>query len=558
MLKKIVGALCLAACICAPAHIVAQDVKEFAVAPFQVHGPEKYQYLQQGIQSMLVSRLTWEGRLVPQETSDLKAVQSESQARSVQQDLGVDFLVWGNMTIAGEEANISAFLLGEESKTFSRSTPMGQLIPALEDISGRMTGRIFPEQRESESEKDGEKSDPDTEQTQDASQRVNENFVYQDDASNQEELNPQFEYTGYQSSQGRWRSQSLSVTGLNMVVADADADDDNEIFVLAEHGVKAYSIEDNKLSLISEYKTNVRTRCLNLNTIDLNRDGYLELVASAMQGERVTSFVLNFKDGQFQEVEKDINFYMNVVRQPPDYKKTLIGQRKGKSEIFDSQVQAVVRMNDKLSLERKINLPSRSNVFNFAYLPYKNAYKTIVVNSNDRLQVFNHNNQLEHVTSKAYAASAQGIPMDKSFPGLGESIEDPTRFYFIPSRLVPCNLDRDEEFELLVNRNVSMAAQFFTRYRYFPKGEIHSLFWDGMGLAPQWSTRPINGTVVDYGIADINNDGNQELYVCATTHPGLTGFKKRKTVVYAYALNQKKGEEKGVNTEGFYLQSGEE
>ena len=554
-MKKIVGALCLAACLCAPAQIVAQEVKEFAVAPFQVHGPEKYQYLQRGIQSMLVSRLTWEGRLVPQEASGLKAVQSQSQARSVQQDLGVDFLVWGNVTIAGEEANVSAFLLGEKSKTFSRSTPMGQLIPALEDISGQITGRIFPEQRESAAEQ-GEEESAQTSQASNAQQRVNENFVYQDGASNQEGLNPQFEYTGYQTSQGRWRSQSLSVTGLNMVVADADADDVNEIFVLAEHGVKAYSIEDNKLALVSEYETNLRTQCLNLNTIDVNRDGYLELVASAMQGERVTSFVLNFKDGQFQEVEKDINFYMNVVRRPPDYRKTLIGQRKGKSEIFDSPVQAVVRMNGKLTLERKINLPSRSNVFNFAYLPYKNAYKTIVVSSNDKLQVFNHNNQLEHVTSKSYAASAQGIPMDKSFPGLGESIEDPTRFYFIPSRLVPCNLDRDEEFELLANRNISMAAQFFTRYRYFPKGEIHSLFWDGMGLAPQWTTRPINGTVVDYGIADINNDGDQELYVCATTHPGLTGFKKRKTVVYAYALNLKKGEEKGVNTEGFYLQSG--
>ena len=554
-MKKIVGALCLAACLCAPAQIVAQEVKEFAVAPFQVHGPKKYQYLQQGIQSMLVSRLTWEGRLIPQEASGLKAVQSQSQARSVQQDLGVDYLVWGNVTIAGEEANISAFLLGEKSKTFSRSTPMGQLIPALEDISGRMTGRIFPEQKESAAEQGKDESAP-TSQATNAQQRVNENFVYQDGASNQEGLNPQFEYTGYQTSQGRWRSQSLSVTGLNMVVADADADDQNEIFVLAEHGVKAYSIEDNKLALVSEYETNLRTQCLNLNTIDVNRDGYLELVASAMQGERVTSFVLNFKDGQFQEVEKDINFYMNVVRRPPDYRKTLIGQRKGKSEIFDSPVQAVVRMNGKLSLERKINLPSRSNVFNFAYLPYKNVYKTVVVSSNDKLQVFNHNNQLEHVTSKSYAASAQGIPMDKSFPGLGESIEDPTRFYFIPSRLVPCNLDRDEEFELLANRNISMAAQFFTRYRYFPKGEIHSLFWDGMGLAPQWTTRPINGTVVDYGIADINNDGDQELYVCATTHPGLTGFKKRKTVVYAYALNLKKGQEKGVNTEGFYLQSG--
>jgi hypothetical protein len=177
-----------------------------------------------------------------------------------------------------------------------------------------------------------------------------------------------------------------------------------------------------------------------------------------------------------------------------------------------------------------------------------------MVSANDRLVVSNHNHKIEYVTHKTYAASAQGIPRDTSFPGLGENIEDPTRYYFIPSRLVPCNLDRNDTFELLVNRNVSMAAQFFSRYRYFPKGEIHSLFWDGMGLAPQWTTRPINGTVVDYGIADIDNDDNSELYVCVTTHPGMTGFGQRKTVVYAYDLNVR---DEGVETQGFYLRSGQ-
>lgn len=554
MVKRYVSALCLIACMVMPEVLWGQDVQEFAVAPFAIHGPAKYQYLQKGIQSMLISRLTWEGRLRPERDDELQPIGSENQAHNIRQNLAIDNIVWGEVTIVGQDADVSVHFLGSQgSTTFSRTTQMSRLIPVLEDVSGQIQNAIFP-QKETQAVGKQAQNTTEPQATEDSASRINEGFVYQDQQGGQGGLNPQFEYTGYQSSEGRWRSQSLPFTGLNMVVGDGDADGDNEIFVLTDHGVRAYSVEQNKLALLGEYQGSVRVECLNLNTIDLNRDGYLELVVSAMQNERVTSFILNFKDGAFEVVDDEIRFFMNVVRMPPDYRKTLIGQSKGHSELFDRPVQEVMRMDGKLSLQRNISLPSRTNVFNFAYLPFKDMYKVITVTENDRLAVFNHNHKVEHVTSNAYAASAQGIPKDNSFPGLGESIEDPTRFYYIPSRLVPCNLDRNDEFELLVNRNISLAAQFFTRYRYFPQGEIHSLFWDGIGLAPQWTTRPINGTVVDYGIADINNDGNQELYVCVTTHPGLTGFRERKTVVYSYALNL---QDEGVDTKSFYLRSGE-
>ena len=558
MLKRYVSVMCLIACMLLPGVLRGQDVQEFAVAPFAIHGPDKYQYLQKGIQSMLVSRLTWEGRLRPARDGELLPISSENQAKNFRQSLGIDNIVWGEVTIVGHEADVSVHLFGGHGgTTFSRATPMPQLIPVLEDVSGQIRNAIFPQKDTKTFGKEAQNT-TESQTANNSGSRINEGFVYQDQQAGQGGLNPQFEYTGYQSSTGRWRSQSLPFTGLNMVVGDGDADGENEIFVLTEHGVRAYGIEQNKLAQLGEYQGSVRIECLNLNVIDLNRDGYLELVVSAMQNERVTSFVLNFKDGSFEVVEDEIKFFMNVVRMPPEYQKTLIGQRKGKSKLFDHPVQEVIRMDGKLRLQRNISLPSRTNVFNFAYLPFKDMYKVIAVTENDRLAVFNHNHKVEHVTANAYAASAQGIPKDNSFPGLGESIEDPTRFYYIPSRLVPCNLDRNDEFELLVNRNISLAAQFFTRYRYFPQGEIHSLFWDGIGLAPQWTTRPINGTVVDYGIADINNDENQELYVCVTTHPGLTGFRERKTVVYSYVLNVEDEGETGVRTEGFYLRSGGE
>ncbi|MFW6323858.1 MAG: VCBS repeat-containing protein, partial [Desulfovibrionales bacterium] len=113
-------------------------------------------------------------------------------------------------------------------------------------------------------------------------------------------------------------------------------------------------------------------------------------------------------------------------------------------------------------------------------------------------------------------------------------------YYYLPLRLVTANLNNDEQYELLVNKNISLASQFFGRYRSFPQGEIHSLYWDGVGLNLLWKTRRIKGTVVDYGIADVNNDGQRDLYVCIDSYPGASGFRTIRTFLEIYPLDAKK------------------
>ncbi len=50
----------------------AKDSKTFAVMPFSVHGPQEYQYLSQGIPSMLTTRLAWPDHFTPVEAAALK------------------------------------------------------------------------------------------------------------------------------------------------------------------------------------------------------------------------------------------------------------------------------------------------------------------------------------------------------------------------------------------------------------------------------------------------------------------------------------------------------
>ncbi|HCG04895.1 MAG TPA: VCBS repeat-containing protein, partial [Desulfovibrio sp.] len=114
--------------------------------------------------------------------------------------------------------------------------------------------------------------------------------------------------------------------------------------------------------------------------------------------------------------------------------------------------------------------------------------------------------------------------------------------YFVPLRMYAVNFDRDDNWELLVNRPISTASQFFDRYRFFPQGEIHAMYWDGVGLNLQWKTRRIKGSVADFTVGDFNNDGTTDIVLCVNTHPGALGLESRKTMLLAYPLDLAKAD----------------
>jgi hypothetical protein len=323
-------------------------------------------------------------------------------------------------------------------------------------------------------------------------------------------------------------------------VGDADADDRQEVFILGEHQIKAYRFKQNRLAPIGTHSLGPRVRCLNINFLDMNRDGFGEIIVSAVHGESPNSLILNFRDGQFQTVQERIDFFLNVVKTPPDFMPTLVGQRHGGSRLFHpGGVHRVVRMSGEYKLGHSLSLPTHANIFNFAYLPQPEGYKIVMADNQDHLRVYSSAQERQAKTEKAFAGTPIRLEAKSAMPGLGELPRvDATKYYYVPSRMIPCNLDGDERHELLVNHNMSVASKFFANYRAFPQGQIQSLYWDGVGLNTAWKTPTIKGTVMDYGVGDLDHQGERELYVCVNTHPGFSGLRDSKTIVLAYELSR--------------------
>ncbi len=507
----------------------AQAQKSFAVLPFEVYGPQEYQYLSQGIQSMLSSRLTRPGLSISIPAGEINRRITEhpetaEQAGELRSMLGADFLVYGTVTIMDREASLDVYTVTAEKslEPILKQPSLSELIPSLEEVASDLAAQALPHR---EALPEPEPEEPEAKPVS----PVREADTY---------LSPHFRFEDDPYAAGRWRSQSLSFSSTGITLGRTSPDNEQTVFILSEHRVHAYRLQEGRMMPLAEYQAPRTYQCLNINAYDINRDGNQEIIVSAAQDNRARSFILSFENNKFNVLYERIPFYINVVRLAPDFRPELIGQRPASgSRLFNpGSVQEVMITGSGLELGRGISLPGNANIFNFNYLPLDDDH-LVVIAENDRLKVYNSSHRLLHTTSEEYSGSSLSLEIDSAMPGLGSPTDNDLEFYFVPTRLIPVRLGAEEQYSLLAHKHYEGLSRIFAQIRNFPEGEIRALFWDDIGLNIRWSTRKIRATVVDFGIYDFDGDGQEELVVLLNTHPGITGLQSSQTIVLAYKMD---------------------
>jgi hypothetical protein len=522
-----------------PGPAMAQ-VKTFVVFPFTYMGPKQYQHYGKGASSRFERKLTLPGTLEP--APDTVAVSlgrqvpaSAKAARGLLAGADTDYLVWGNVSVSGSSVVLDVTMqsLSGDPIRQSAEVPMDEVTMELDRMAEEMTRTLFNAGQEEET-------------TQGASAAAaNPAFLnaQSTDQFTAAAVNPQFRYEGGTQNTGRWQSRGLRFASRSMAVCDATGDGRNEIFILEEYTLHAYRIEDGKLKHLAERSFSRKAEMINVRAIDLDRDGASELVVSSYRDEAPLSHIFRFAaDGSgFTPVAEDVRMFLNVIRMPPNFTPTLVGQPKGSHRLMESKdIYEVLVTGGDVIKSRKVAVPEFSNVYNLAYLPEGETYKIIRLDKTGHIGVFSSDLKPEYVSQETYNSSA--IPLElpnEVVPGMGtkrDAMEQ--QYYYVPLAALPTNLmTGGTKYELLMNKDISVAAQVFKRFRTFTQGEIHGLFWDGTGMNLSWKTRRIKGTVVDFDIADYNNDGQLDLLVLVNTYPGAVQLEYRKTVLFAYDLN---------------------
>ncbi len=543
---RICALLLAALCLGQPA--LAQDkAKTFAVLPFKVLGPEKYAYLGPAIQTMLISRLSWSGRLVPMDKSRLDAAAtpqpaSLSEGLSTVRSLGVDYLVWGTVSVVGDDASLDVQVADKEGKNWPKSTSarMNELIPRMEGLAQELNAEIFKRpgaQTASGSAAGGQRTPV---------QMANPELIYnQQDARQDFFLNPYFRYQANPEQSGRWKSQSLPIVASSMAVDDLDGDGENEIAIVEDGAAYIYGVRAGKLDKLASCDLPPRMRIVRVNAYELGLGGHKNLIVTgynevfeqgSTQEGSPWSGVLAYENGKLRMVVDRIPMFLNVIQAPPNYKGKLLCQKKGNHTPLDSPVQEVVRNGRSLEPGMRVPVPAYGNLFNIGYMPMAEGDMVLVADDYDRIRVNQPSGEFIAQTGEEYANSPVGFAYGKRVAGLGVSSRADEVRYWVPMRMLQAKLTDKSKYELIVGRNISVAANIFANFRDFPYGEIHSLYWDGVGLSLIWKTRRMKGSIVDYAVADIDNDGVQELCVLMHTYAGTAGAGMRRTVMETYKL----------------------
>lgn len=511
--------------------------KRFVVLPFAVNAPQNYNYLGKAVPSTIQTRLNKPGAL--KGSSGSAKVSTQGDAQKILSQSGADYAIWGVVNVMGNDCTVEVNSIDKKGKTWSKSAsgPVSGLTNTVNGLAASLGAEAMGEPimaRPGFMAKQGARG-----------QGSRSDIIVNETGQNQAYLNPQFRYQGAGASDGsRLRSQRLKDAIVDMALGDFNGDGKTEIAILGDHKLTIYVWDHTgKLKELGKTEVSRGNNNFSMRAIDLNRDGAMDLVVSTFEEEsnRPYAFFYSFKGNKLTQPAPRIPYFVSVMRIPPTFTPTLVGQGWDSMKLYAPGVHQMVKNGNKYALGTRIGLPSGATVFNCAWIPAGNSQGgdlLVMLTEDERLKVFQGNSDKPlHTTMEHFSGSSVGMDFYKGMPGLEvDRSRQIASKKFAPMRMIATDLGKSGENVLILNKPISTAAQFFDRYRYFPQGEIHALYWDGVGMGLKWKTRRIRGSVAEVDLGDVNNDGILDLVVAINTSPEL-GIGSRQSMITAYPLD---------------------
>lgn len=505
------------------------------IVPFQINGPEELSYLKQGILDMLTSRLSWKDEVEVVALKPGEGLMDESTAREMGLKTGTDWILFGSLTVLGTGASIDTKMVDVSEKkpthaSFAQSGNMNDLISQInllaEDINQNVFGRGAVARKAP--------GKPDQGKPADDIRAHPEKLLkggFQESGSDFQPISLRPGLTGT-----FWRSARYKQLITGLALGDVNDDGQIETVVVTPDSVRIYSYRDKRF--FEAHKID-RTRFaynIGVDVADINGNGYDEIFVTSLNPQKnaLASFVLEYNGQKFVPIVEKSPWFYRVISTSGE-NRVLLGQRTKLRNPFSGDISEMKWKGGEYLPENTLLASKLYNLMGFARGDVQNSGSGlfVVFSRSDRLRVMAPSGKVDWEGDEKYGGSSLFYNTGREEPGVDT-------MQFLPTRLLVWDIDGNGKQEVITIRNHDALGGVLERIRKYTKGQLVSLVWDGIGLAPSWETRNVSGFIRDFGIGDFDNDGVEELVAAVVIKEGAIIGTDPTSAIIAYELKERK------------------
>ncbi len=366
------------------------------------------------------------------------------------------------------------------------------------------------------------------------------NLIGRDAQSAESPLNPNFVVAeeARLSESGFWRSAYIKDRLVGLVVTDIDRDGRNEVIYATIKGVYVTRHEGGRLVQLASYEVLNNEKLATLDVFNADRSGPDEIFAviqnDALKGG---SIVLQYENGALNRVaEGVVPWYLRVVEGSGG--RMLAGQKPAVSgdEVFSGGVMEMSFDGRKIESRGRMSVPEGANAFNFAHcrLGSSNRSMSVVLKWPSEHIILYDGGDRAWESREEYGGTM--TVLEPPVTNYNTSGATPRRF-FVPSRFIVSDIDRDGQNELIVAKNDRGGVAFMSNLRAFTSGAVQAFKYSNMSLTPFFRTRTLPGPAVDYALADFDNNGSLDMVVAVMMEHESGVAQDGRSVILAYEIS---------------------
>ncbi len=542
--------------------LAARERATVAIIPFNVYSAENIEYIRQGIQGILTSRLTASPKieLINRETvaAALKAPGqaeiTQTAALALGNSLRADYVVWGSVTKIGSSISLDGRLAEVstgKSPVFlsSQMSNLDEVIPRTSEFAQRIIQQVIGEavaeapQRPQPSAAPlpaVSPAPPRAPAPKTTGAREEEIIAALKGQTGKRTLtsviNPEFitaPGTAAAERRGFWMSPEIPAEIKGMDIGDVTGDGTNEIVMIDANSVLIYRKKGSEFQQIHHVRGKSHLNYISVDVADINQNGIKEIIVTSMNHDILNSFVLEYRNGAFIEIAGNIRYFLRVI-EPSRDRPILLGQTIGMDSPFKSQIYEMIWERGAYRSGRKMKIPEGLSIYGLTIDSLGSGGDKIISLSDldylylfqptdkplSRIAVLGGSKEMIYKSEEPYGGSNNLIYIASKATREREVAVNT----YANHRILTYDLDGDGRREIIIPKNISPAGRYFSNIRVFTASEIHALTWVGLGLSEVWRTKKITGYVTDHQIKDLDNNGKDKIVLAIVRGLG-TGYR---------------------------------